>query len=568
MVVECGGDHPFGFRVMQLRPYQQDALLALFAYWRSGGGNPLLALATGTGKSVIIAFLLKQLLSDYPKMRVLITAPNRELIDQDIKELKKVWPDALIGINCEGLGSRDTDAQILVVTINSIYRNPQAIGPRELILVDEAHLIPHAEQGMYRTTIAALHGLVPDLRVAGLTATPYRLDGGHLCEGEGHIFDSVVFEYPIARGIREGFLSPLRSKAAKTLIDVSGVGKRGGEFIAEQLEAVASELDVVAGAADEIVAHAGNGPGKRRAWLAFCVGVKHAELMCDALRARGINAEMVLGETDDDERNRIIEEFRAGRLTCIVSVMVLSYGFNVPFVDLVALLRPTCSTGLYVQQVGRGTRKADGKDDCLVLDFAGNVRRFGPVDDPRITTKGNGNGEAPTKTCPECDEIVALAATECPACGYEFPAKAKKIKHAAQADSAEVLSSERRVSDWLAVEDVEFRKHIKETPSLRVSYQCGIDTFSEWICLEHQGLARTKAEVWWRALAGTGVPHTVNEALARDDEIAWPSHIRVAPDGKYWRIIGRRIDGVEYDVDLRPDWRSQPKPEITDDVPY
>lgn len=87
---------------MQLRPYQQDALLALFAYWRSGGGNPLLALATGTGKSVIIAFLLKQLLSDYPKMRVLITAPNRELIDQDIKELKKVWPDAPIGINCEG----------------------------------------------------------------------------------------------------------------------------------------------------------------------------------------------------------------------------------------------------------------------------------------------------------------------------------------------------------------------------------------------------------------------------------------------------------------------------------
>ena len=249
--------------------------------------------------------------------------------------------------------------------------------------------------------------------------------------------------------------------------------------------------------------------------------------------------------------------------------MVLSYGFNVPFVDLVALLRPTCSTGLYVQQVGRGTRKADGKDNCLVLDFAGNVRRFGPVDDPRIHTKaGNGNGEAPTKTCPECDEIVALAATECPGCGYEFPAKAK-IKHAAQADSAEILSNGRTPSDWLEVEDVEFRKHIKETPSLRVSYQCGIDTFSEWICLEHQGYPRAKAEQWWRALAaGTGVPQTVNEALARQDEMLWPSHIRVAPDGKYWRIVGRRIDGVDYDVNLRVDWRSQPKPEINDTVPY
>ena len=274
----------------------------------------MLAKATGTGKSVVIGFLIKQLLSDYPKLRVLVTAPNKELIEQDVKELRKVWPGAPIGINCEGLGSRDTEAQILFATVNSIFRNPQAIGPRELILVDEAHLIPHADEGMYRTTLAALRDLVPDLRVAGLTATPYRLDGGHLCEGEGHIFDSVVYEYPIGRGIREGFLSPLRSKATKTLIDVSGVGKRNGEFIAEQLEAVASEIDIVSGACDEIVAHAGG----RRAWLTFCVGVKHAELVRDALRARGISTEMVLGETDDDERDRIIEDFRAGRLTCLV----------------------------------------------------------------------------------------------------------------------------------------------------------------------------------------------------------------------------------------------------------
>ena len=124
------------------------------------------------------------------------------------------------------------------------------------------------DQGMYRTTLAALRGLVPDMRVAGLTATPYRLDSGHLCEGEAHIFDDVVYEYSIARGIREGFLSPLSSKETKTTIDISRVGKRSGEFIAEQLEAVASEIDIVNGACDEIVAHAGN----RRAWLAFCVG--------------------------------------------------------------------------------------------------------------------------------------------------------------------------------------------------------------------------------------------------------------------------------------------------------
>src|SRR5262249_46671965 len=318
-----------------------------------------------------------------------------------------------------GLDSRDTDTQILFASINSIYRNPQAIGRRDLIIIDEAHFIPHHDQGMYRTTLEALRELVPDLRVAGLTATPFRLDSGHLCEGDGHLFNKVVFEYTIAEGIRDGWLAPLSSKATTkaATIDVTGVGKRGGEFIAGELEAAAIRNNAVELACDEIATY----QGKRRAWLVYCVGVNHAGLIRDALRARGVDAEMVLGETPADERDRIIEDFRASRLTALVSVMVLSYGFNVPHIDLIAMLRPTCSAGLYIQQVGRGTRKADGKENCLVLDFAGNVRRFGPVDNVRIKQRFGRDGEAPTKTCPECNEIVLLSATECPACGFAFP---------------------------------------------------------------------------------------------------------------------------------------------------
>jgi len=428
--------------MLLLRQYQEEALRALYVFWHNGGGNPLIAMTTGTGKSVVIAFLIKQLLTDYPNMRVLITAPNRELIDQDIKELRKVWPDAPIGINCDGLGSRDTDTQILFVSINSIYRNPQAVGRRDLVIIDEAHFIPHHDQGMYRTTLEALRELVPDLRVAGLTATPYRLDSGHLCEGDGHIFDSVVYEYGIGQGIRDDVLAPLSSKATVATIDVSGVGKRGGEFIADQLEAAAIKDGVVERACDEIATYL----GQRRAWLVYCVGVAHATMVRDALRARGVDCEMVLGETPDDERDRIIEDFRAGRLTALVSVMVLSYGFNVPHVDLIAMLRPTCSAGLYVQQVGRGTRKADGKQNCLVLDFAGNVRRFGPVDDVRIKIKSNSkDGEAPTKVCPSCREIVMLGVSECPHCGFTFPRR--EIKHEARADTVEILSSQRQRSD-------------------------------------------------------------------------------------------------------------------------
>ena len=555
---------------MLLRPYQEDALRALFAFWRNGGGNPLIAMTTGTGKSVVIAFLIKQLLTDYPNMRVLITAPNRELIDQDIKELRKVWPDAPIGINCDGLGSRDTDTQILFVSINSIYRNPQAVGRRDLVIIDEAHFIPHHDQGMYRITLDALRELVPDLRVAGLTATPYRLDSGHLCEGDGHIFDSVVYEYGIGQGIRDDVLAPLSSKATIATIDVSGVGKRGGEFIADQLEAAAIKDGVVERACDEISTYL----GQRRAWLVYCVGVAHATMVRDALRARGVDCEMVLGETPDDQRDRIIEDFRAGRLTALVSVMVLSYGFNVPHVDLIAMLRPTCSAGLYVQQVGRGTRKADGKQNCLVLDFAGNVRRFGPVDDVRIKIKNNSkDGEAPTKVCPSCREIVMLGVSECPHCGFTFPRR--EIKHEARADTVEILSSQRQRSDWLEVDDVQYVLHAKDTPSLRVIYLCGFESYSKWVCLQHFGWPRTFAEKWWHQMSGgEPPPGTVNEALARQDELLPVTHIQVAPSGKYWEIVAYRVeldDGSTLELDRnasRVFTTPQPVPEINDAIPY
>jgi DNA repair protein RadD len=550
---------------MLLRPYQQNALHAVSTFWHSGGGNPLIAMATGTGKSVVIAFLIRRLLADYPKLRVLVTAPNRELIDQDISELGKVWPDAPIGIHCDGLGFRDTETQILFVSINSIYRNPKAVGRRELIIIDEAHFIPHRDQGMYRATLEALRERVPDLRVAGLTATPFRLDSGHLCEGDGHLFDSVVYEYGIGQGIRDGVLAPLSSKATNATIDVSGVGRRGGEFIADQLEAAAIRGDVVERACDEIA----NYRGRRRAWLVYCVGVTHAELVRDALRARGVDCEMVVGETPSDERDRIIEAFRAGRLTALVSVMVLSYGFNVPHVDLICMLRPTCSAGLYVQQVGRGTRKAPEKTDCLVLDFAGNVRRFGPVDNVHIKVKGNcKDREAPTKTCPSCQEIVTLAETECSHCGHFLPREVER-KHGARANTGSIVRRPRAVSDWLEVEDIEYRYHYKDIPSLRVTFQCGVQSFDKWICLQHGGYARIQAERFWQALSdGTSVPCSVDEALKRQDELAWVSHIRVAPKGeRYWDIIGYRIDGEAYDGNLRRT-AAWGKPDLNDHIPY
>jgi DNA repair protein RadD len=489
------------------------------------------------------------------------------------------------GVNCAALGRRDCEQQVLFASIQSIFRNPQAIGPRDLVLVDEAHLVPPSESSMYRGLFAALRVLVPDMRVAGFSATCFRLDSGRLDAGDDKVFDEVIYDYGIGEGIRDGWLSPLSSKGTTTRIDVTGVGRRGGEFIDGELQDAADIEAVVNGACDEIVTL---GAG-RKSWLVFCTGIRHAEHVRDALRARGVVAEAVFGETPQAERERIIEAFRAGQITALINVMVAAVGFNVPQIDLLAMLRPTLSTGLYVQMIGRGTRKAEGKRDCLILDFAGNVMRHGPVDCVdvnNVKTKSDTRvepGAVRARECPDCHELNAVNALVCTSCGYEWPRPEPKAKHATQADAVPVLSGH---TAWTQVDDVSFHLHQKYNdplapPCLRVEYLCGFSPFAEYISLERAGYARTCAEKWWFAMGGQApVPATVLEALGRRGEIDEPVEIAIVRNGKFWNVSERRVRRpddsiVEIDRQLRC-WTlnsraaaaAAPPPEINDEIPF
>jgi DNA repair protein RadD len=554
-------------RLMLLRPYQEEALRALHAYWDAGGGNPLVAMATATGKSVLIAKLICDIAERYPRFRALVLVHVRELLEQNLKHLFRLWPTAPVGINSAGLKRRDWDAPIIFASIQSIWRSPQRLGRRDLMLADECHLVPHTGTGMWRTTIEALRQIEPAMRVCGLSATPFRLDSGRLDKGEGKIFDGVVFEYDIARGIRDGYLSPLSSKATQATIDVRGVGRRGGEFIAAELEQAADDAAIVAGAADEIVERGRD----RRSWLIFCCGVSHA------------------GHVRDAERDHIIAAFRRGEITALTNVNVLTTGFDVPQVDLLAMLRPTLSTGLYVQMIGRGTRLAENKRDCLVLDFAGNVWRHGPVDRVDISVNGNENHRGGVKVdavaakrCPDCGELVALSDYICPSCAYEFPRPRPRAKHASQADIVPILAGAMR---WLQVNDVSFHRHEKwnnpdAPPSLRVEYLCGLSVYSEYVSLERQGYARLMAERWWFAMGGSAAaPASIEAALTRCDEIDTVTHIVVTRSGKFWNVVERRVrrpDGSL--VEINPNHhcytaRSReaaavPPISINDEIPY
>lgn len=544
---------------MLLRPYQRAAIDAAYDWLRQRDDAPLLVLPTGAGKTPVLATISREAVETWGG-RVLILAHVKELLEQTHGTLCRLWETPLgkppVGLYSAGLGKRDTTDAVIVAGIQSVHRRGCELGRFDLVLIDEAHLVPRDGEGMYLTLLRDLRVINPHVRLIGLTATPYRLGEGLLHGGEGALFGGVAFEAPVRQLIDEGWLSPLRGKHLQNA-DLSGVHKRGGEFVADELEAVMDDAERVAAAADEIVRLGAD----RRAWLVFCCGVKHAGHVAAALAERGVDSPVITGDTPADERADVIRRYKAGALRCIVNVNVLTTGFDAPHVDLVALLRPTCSPGLYYQMVGRGLRKAPGKTDCLVLDFGGNVARHGPVDairppNPKGKADGEG-GEAPTKACPQCQEIVPAVARVCNACGYEFPRP--EARHEAKAAVTSPLVEYRE--EVVEVTGIDCLVHEKKgappthPKTLRVIFEYGYrQDVSEWICVEHQGFARSKAEGWWQQHTGQpGVAAPAKAVEARDRVLELlragtfrvPTHLTLRMGGKYPELIGREWRSAE-----------------------
>ncbi|MGY2051410.1 DEAD/DEAH box helicase [Methylobacterium sp. JK268] len=545
--------------MLELRDYQRASLDALRAAFEGRAGPPLRAglivLPTGAGKALVIAALARETLARAPGTRIAIVTHSRELVAQNHRELLGYWPEAPAGIFSAGLGRREAAAPVLVCGIQSVWDKVAALGPRDLVIVDEAHLIPRAAETRYGRFLGELRALAPGMRVVGLTATPYRLDSGRLDEGEGRLFERIVHEVTVGALIARGTLAPLISKATATALDVTGVGRRGGDYIPGELEAAVNRDWITCAAVEEMVAF-GRG---RRAWLAFCAGRAHAQAVRDAVRAAGIACETVAGDTPKRARDRIVADFRAGRIRCLTSVDVLTTGFNVPEVDLVALLRPTQSTGLYVQQVGRALRRAPGKEDALILDYAGLVRLHGPVDSVNArsasATRGR-DGEVRAKPCPSCGALVALNASTCDACWVEPAPDEQDAPHEAAAEdrlailsaavTAAIAEAWQRVRDW----------RVEPVPGgLAVLLEAGEATHRIGLDLEAAGYAREKAVLRWRGLGGDrDAPLCAAEALARRDELVRPVLLRIRPSGRLGAEVALRFpDGRVFTETRRDD---------------
>lgn len=520
---------------MILRDYQVAAVDALYVALRGGTENPCVVLPTGAGKTPVIARICADVVERGG--RVMVLAHVRELLEQAVEKLALLAPDLCVGVYSAGLSRRDTKQAVIVAGIQSVYDKPDLFGVRTLLIVDEAHLIAPGDTGRYVVFIAAMLAANPALRVVGLTATPYRLGDGALC-GPDQILHRVCYEAGVGDMIRAGWLSAITAKAGceSATPDLAGVKKRGGEFIDTALEAVYLAPGIVNATVDDIVTRCAN----RKSVLVFCVTVAHAHAIHEALLRTGAIAGIVTGTTPSPERSIMLDQFRTCQLQYMVNVLVLTLGFDAPGIDCVVMLRPTLSPGLYYQMVGRGFRTSPDKANCLVLDYAGNVQRHGPLD--KIIppgAAGKGGGVAPTRICPECRSIVALSALECGDCGFVFPRKSDEEKHEQRPDTnARLLSVPLPPPEWHPVKDISYLAYAKRgapenhPKTLQVCYYYGFaGRACEYVCIEHTGYARTKAEKWWALRSREPMPSTAEEAAAAgyDDRIAAAESVLIAP---------------------------------------
>lgn len=524
-----------------LRDYQQRSIDQLYAWFQQhDSGHPCLVLPTGAGKSHIVAALCKNAVQSWPQTRILMLTGQKELIEQNAEKMRQHWPGAPLGIYSAAVGKRQLGQPITFAGIQSVAKKAHLLGHQDIVIVDECHQISHKEEGAYRTLINALLTINPALRVIGLTATPYRLGHG-LITDKPALFDDLIEPVTVEELIHKGYLATLRSKVTTTQLDTTGVHKRGGEYIESELQkAVDTSANNIA-VVDEVIARAEG----RRSWLFFCTGVEHSEHIRDVLRARGVTAETVTGATPKGERERIIADFKAGRIQALTNAAVLTTGFDSPNIDLIVLLRPTMSASLYIQMVGRGLRLKDHTDHCLVLDFAGAVAQHGPITAVKPPKKaGSGNGEAPVKACDQCHELVHTSVRVCPACGHEFPPPKEHEFRLHTDDIMGVAGTDMEVSAWTWRAQVSRKTGVE---MLMVSYYGGLSDppVSEYICINHEGYAghkaaRTLAEI--ARAAGVDVSATIGTCAAIAGVMQAgkpPRMIEYKREGKYHRIIKR-----------------------------
>jgi superfamily II DNA or RNA helicase len=384
-----------------LRPYQERGVADIRQCFGRGVRSVLYQSPTGSGKTVLFAFIVAGAMARGNK--ILILAHRDEIVRQVAAALLELG----VAHGIVAAGYERTPGPVQVANVATLLRHLEEVQAPDLIVVDEAH---HAVAGMWRKILAHW----PGAKVLGVTATPERLDG----KGLNDVFDELVIGPTVAELIAQDFLSKFTTYAPARSPDLSGVRSRAGDYAVDQLSNAMSKGIIIDGAVDEYVRLCSGVPA-----IAFCVDIAHSQLVAERFMARGYRAAHVDGNTDADERRDLIAALGTGGIQVLCNCGLISEGLDVPAVVAVILLRPTKSLALYLQQVGRALRP--GKPKALILDHSGNTFRHGLVDAPRTWSlagrpKGERQGETPLCRCEQCGALNPIAALVCSDCGAQL----------------------------------------------------------------------------------------------------------------------------------------------------
>jgi superfamily II DNA or RNA helicase len=374
---------------LALRPYQRAAIDAISA-------NPhkrqIIALPTGCGKTIVFVHAIRDVAAKGERAIVLVH--RDELVGQTLEKLAVVAPGLPVGV--VKAERDDHGAPVVVASVQTLARPQRLHGLARdfsLVIVDEAH---HAMAPSWRAVLTYLGCFEPaGPLTVGFTATPERGDGADLAE----VFEAITYHRDLLSMIREGYLCDLRGMQIHLDVDLDRVHSRGGDFIEAELAAEMERADT-----PRHIVRAYREYAAGRKGLAFLPSVALAEETARLFRAAGIAAGMVSGTTPLDERRHTLAELRAGRLRIVANCGVLTEGFDDPSVDCILLARPTQSRPLYIQIVGRATRLHPGKQDALILDFAGASSRH------ELVTLGRLFGLAPADL--ESQSVLEAIAAE------------------------------------------------------------------------------------------------------------------------------------------------------------
>lgn len=540
--------------------------------------HPICVIPTGGGKSVVICNVVDEYLSNKPAKKVLVLSHVAKILEQNYSKLCAYFDDSFVGLYSAGLKTRELK-KITVAGIQSIYKKHELLSDIGLIIIDECHLVNSDDKGMYRSFIDEIFTSHEDrVCVFGLTASPYRTCQGYLhkqYQGTKPIFNKISYdlsEYKkYNRLIEEGYLVPLIPAPVDYQMDVDGVKTTAGDYNEKDLSEKLNHDDVTKAIVEETIKYARN---KYKKWLFFAIDKMHCFAIQHELQKHGIECESVYDGMKLDF-DQVIEDFKNGKLRCLININMLTTGVDIPEIDLIIHARPSQSATYHIQTNGRGARPAPwiGKTHCLVLDFAGNTARHGPVNDVMIREPGDkskGGKGITFKECKNCKTANSLRAKHCIACGEEFKTETKLTQIASKLELLKTNenknNNKEKLEKWCAVTNVVHSIHQKEgrPSSLRVMYSCGFNTYSEWIPIDNPNTwLKAKAKKWvklfWNGELGK-FPDNLTDLYKRRDNLRHPVEILVNLDGKYPEIKDYRFEYQQYENDSQQ--------QIEDDVPF